>query len=141
MKAKGKFYLYEGKVWRSDDSLLNFVSVSEPDNKLKYASLHPDQEEQFKEIVPNEATYVRFAPQERLYRVLTDMSTVIFLNEDSFRDISRNVLNYLMKIEEWERMCVVRDVGKYYESYKKAKNEEISNFIKGHDKPAAKNNG
>lgn len=138
MKTKGKLYLYEGKVWRSDDKMLNFTSLSEPDKVIKYTSLHPDQEELFKEIVPNEATYVRDSPQERLYRVLTDLSTVIFLNEDSFRDISKNVLAYLEEIEEFERMCVVRDITEFYTNNRKKRNAEIDNYVKKHDKPAAK---
>lgn len=138
---KSKFYLKEDKVWKADDKNVKFINLTNPDEEISYTSIHPDELERFVEIVPNPETYHKDAPQEKLYRVITDVSTVIFLNEQSFKDISSNVLSYLMKIEEWERMCVVRDIGKYYQYHKSKKKNEIDNFIKNHDKSAAKDEG
>lgn len=134
IKMKSKFYLREDKVWSADDKNVKFVNLAEPEQTISYTSLHPDELEKFVEIVPNPENFNKDAPQEKLYRVITDVSTVIFLNEQSFKDISSNVLAYLMEIEEWERMCVVRDIGKYYLYHKNKKKTEIENFIRKHDK-------
>jgi hypothetical protein len=80
---KTKFYLYEGEVWKSDDRSLRYVNVSDPEKVVKYASADPNTVERFVEVKPGQATYVKDAPQEKLYRVLTDTSTVIYLNEES----------------------------------------------------------
>ena len=140
MIKKNKFYLHEGEVWKSDDSKLRFVKVSDPEQVVKYVSMKPDLVDRFVEIKPSQDTYVKDAPQEKLYRVITDVTTVIFLNEDSFRDISANVLNYLQEIEEWERMCVVRDVGKFYRRNRDKRKSEIEDYIKHHNKKAANRN-
>lgn len=137
---KNKFFLYEGETWEADEKNLRFVKLSDPEVVMHYPSMHPDLLDKFAEIVPNQETYVRNAPKEKLYRVITDTSTVIFLNEDSFRDISANVLNYLQEIEEWERMCVVRDVGKFYRRNRDKRKSEIEDYIKHHNKKAANRN-
>jgi hypothetical protein len=134
---KTKFYLYEGEVWKSNDRSLRFVNVSDPEKVVKYASANPDTVERFVEVKPNQDTYVKDAPQEKLYRVLTDTSTVIYLNEESFRDISKNVSAYLQEIEEWERMCVIRDIAKFYHAQRLKKKAEIEDYIKHHNKSAA----
>ncbi len=131
---KSKFYLREDKVWSADDKNVKFVNLAEPEQSISYTSLHPDELDKFVEIVPNPESYVRNAPQEKLYRVVTDLSTVTYLTEQSFKDISANVLAYLMEIEEWERMCVVRDIGKYFVYHKSKKKSEIEDFIRKHDR-------
>lgn len=138
MKEKSKFYLIEGKVWMTDDRKLKFVSVSDPERKIDYTSMDPDTAQSMKEIVPSPDTFVKDAPQERLYRILTDLSTVKFLNEDSFRDVSGKVRAYLEEIEEWERMCLIRDISEFYNENRRKRKEEIDGFLKKNDKPAAK---
>lgn len=133
-----KFYLYEGETWVGDDKKLRFRKVSDPETTMQYTSIHPDTLDGFSEIVPNPDTYQKNHPQEKLFRVVADLSTVIFLSDQSFSDISRNVLNYLGEIEEWERMCIVRDIGKYYSSHQSKRKAMIDDFIRQHDKPAAK---
>lgn len=137
MIKKNKFYLHEGEVWKSDDSKLRFVKVSDPEQVIKYVSMKPELVDRFVEIKPSQDTYVKDAPQEKLYRVITDVTTVIFLNEDSFRDISANVSAYLQEIEEWERMCVIRDIGKFYLAQRQKRKAEIEDYIKHHNKTAA----
>lgn len=134
---KNRFYLYEGEVWKSDDKNLRFVNVSDPTKVVDYVSMNPDAAERFVEVKHNQDNYVKDAPQEKLYRVITDTTTVIFLNEDSFRDISRNVSAYLQEIEEWERMCVVRDIGKFYHAHRLRRKVEIEDYVKHHNKSAA----
>lgn len=137
MSKKSKFYLHEGEVWKSEDANLRFVKVSDPEQVVKYVSMKPDLVDGFVEIKPGRDTYVKDAPQEKLYRVITDTTTVIFLNEDSFHDISANVSAYLQEIEEWERMCVIRDIGKLYLGQRRKKKAEIEDYIKHHNKTAA----
>lgn len=137
MKRKNKFYLHEGEVWKSDDSNLRFFKLADPDVVRKYAEMSPDLVESFVEITPNPETYHKDHPQEKLYRIITDTSTVIFLNEDSFRDISANVSSYLQEIEEWERMCVVRDIRKFYLVNLQKRRSQIEEEIKKHQNPVA----
>lgn len=134
---KAKFYLYENETWFADDKRLCFTKLSDPETSMHYTSVHPDTLESFVEIVPNDETHNRNLPQEKLFRVITDLSTVIFLSPESFSDISGNVLTYLGEIEEWERMCIVRDIGKFYEHHRLKKRSRIEDFIRQHDKPAA----
>ena len=138
MNRKNKFYLHEGEVWKSDDKNLRFFKLADPDAVMKYAGMSPDMIDRFEEITPNPETYRKDAPKEKLYRIITDTSTVIFLNEDSFHDISGNVSAYLQETEEWERMCVVRDIGKFYLANLQKRKAEIEKQIKLHEKPAAK---
>lgn len=132
-----KFYLYDGETWIPDDKRMRFVKLSDRSESVAFTSLDPDSLEKFVEVVHDPKSYVRNSPKEKLYRVITDIHTVSFLSEDSFRDISRNVLNYLQEREEWERMCVIRDMGKYYWRYRENKTALIDEEIRKHDKPAA----
>ena len=138
MNRKNKFYLHEGEVWKSDDKNLRFFKLADPDAVIKYAGMSPDMIDRFEEITTNPETSRKDAPKEKLYRIITDTSTVIFLNEDSFHDISANVSAYLQEMEEWERMCVVRDIGKFYLRNFQKRKTEIEKQIKLHEKPAAK---
>lgn len=140
ISKKSSFYLYQDEVWRSDNGNLCFRKVSDPEKVLKYASLTPDQVDEFVEIKPNPATYIKNAPQEKLYRIITDIPTVEFLNEESFQSISSNVSDYLQEIEEWERMSIVRDVKKFYLASRMKRNNTIEEEIRKHDKSAAKPN-
>jgi len=141
--SKNAFYIYRDEVWKADDKNLRFFKLSSPQETKGYPTILPDELDLFIEIKPNPETYQKDSPQEKLYRIITDTATVIFLNKESFNDISANVLNYLMEIEEWERMCVVRDIKRFYDYNKKKKWSEIEDFIKKHDKnnSAAKDEG
>lgn len=134
-----RFYIYEGETWLADEKGLRFIRVSDLETIKSYTSIDPDSLDKFVEVKPNKDTFNKNAPKEKLYRVITDMTTMLFLSEDSFTDISRNVLDYLQEIEEWERMCVVRDVGKYYWNYREKRKARIEEQIKKHDRPAANN--
>lgn len=128
------FYLKDGDVYYEDKKNLNFVSVKNPDIKISYISMHPDEVETYKEIVSvSQAKPYRSAP-EKLFRVLTDLNTVIYLTEDSFYNISKQVNGYLNDIEDYERMCILRDITFYYEEQRKKKKAQIEDYIKHFNK-------
>lgn len=128
------FYLKDGDVYYEDKKNFNFVSVKNPDIKIPYVSMSPDEVETYKEIISVEqAKPYRSAP-EKLFRILTDMNTVIYLTEDSFQNISKQVNNYLNDIEDYERMCIIRDISHFYEEQRKKKRAQIDDYIKHFNK-------
>jgi len=128
------FYLRDDVVYYEDKKNFNFVSVKNPDIKISYISMNPDEVEKFKEIISVEkARPYRSAP-EKLFRVLIDINTVIYLTEDSFYNISKQVNNYLNDIEDYERMCILRDISILYEEQRKKKKAQIDDYIKHFNK-------
>lgn len=134
MKSKFKFYLKEGTVYYDDKKNLRFVAVKNPEIFIPYNSLYPDEVDIFKEIdASSNALHYRTAP-EKLLRILTDMRTVMYLTEDSFLNISKQVNKYLEDIEDYERMCIIRDIKDYFYYQNSKKKAQIEDYIKHHNK-------
>jgi len=134
MKSKFIFYLKDGIVYYDDKKNLRFVAVKNPDIFVSYVSMDPDEVDTYNEIEasPN-ALHYRTAP-EKLLRILTDMGTVMYLTEESFINIFKQVNNYLSEIEDYERMCIIRDVQEYFKLQNSRKKAEIEDYIKHHNK-------
>lgn len=131
---KYNYYLYNGEVFYTDNKNIKFVSVKNPEHTISYSDLDPDELDKFKEIVPCEnAKHYRTAP-EKLYRVMTDLTNVLYLTEDSFLNLFNQVNNYLEGIEDYERMCVLRDVESFYYLQQKLRKSEIEDRIKHFNK-------
>lgn len=131
---KYNYYLYDGETYYEDKKNLKFISVKDPNISISYCTLHPDEVDRFKEILPNEkAKAYRTAP-EKLYRILTDIKTVMYLTEDSFFNISKQVNGYLEEIEDYERMCVIRDIDFFYKEQRLKKKAQIDDYIKHFNK-------
>jgi hypothetical protein len=128
------YYLKDGIVYYEDKKSLHFISVKNPEIKISYVAMDPDEVDTYKEIVPSpQAKPYRSAP-EKLFRVLTDINTVIYLTEESFSNISRQVNNYLNDIEDYERMCILRDISIFYQEQRKKKKAQIEDYIKHFNK-------
>ena len=131
---KSTFYLYKGEVYYEDRKKFNFVNVKNPQISISYVSMNPDEVDEFKEIIPStQAKPYRSAP-EKLYRIITDVTTVIYLTEDSFSNISKQVNEYLNDIEDYERMCVTRDIAFFYKLEREKKKAQIDDHIKHFNK-------
>ena len=134
MKSRFIFYLKDGVVYYDDKKKLRFVAVKNPDIFISYVSLDPEEVDAFKEIDANSnALHYRTAP-EKLLRILTDMRTVMYLTEDSFLNISKQVNKYLEDIEDYERMCIIRDIKEYFYYQNSKKKAQIEDYIKHHNK-------
>lgn len=128
------YYLKDGIVYYDDYKNLNFVSVKNHEIKIPYVSMDPDEVDSYKEIVPSpQAKPYRSAP-EKLFRVLTDLTSVIYLTEDTFKNLSGQINNYLNEIEDYERMCIIRDVTEFYYSQINKKKAQIDDYIKHFNK-------
>lgn len=128
--ANYNFYLNKGETFYEDKKKLRFVSVKNPSKIIKFTDLLPDEAEEFV-LVPNNKS--NKAP-EKLYRILTDLGTVFFLTDDSFKNITKQVNKYLMENEDFERLCVIRDIISLHDSKHKKKMNEVQEYIKKHDK-------
>lgn len=134
MKSRFKFYLKEGTVYYDDKKNLRYVAVKSPEIFMPYVSLDPEEVDTFKQIEVNpNALHYRTAP-EKLLRILTDMRTVMYLTEDSFLNISKQVNKYLEDIEDYERMCIIRDIKDYFYYQNSKKKAQIEDYIKHHNK-------
>ena len=133
MKSRFKFYLKDGVVYYDDKKNLRFVAVKNPDIFVSYVSMDPDEVDTYKEIdASSNALHYRTAP-EKLLRILTDMRTVMYLTEDSFLNVSKQVNKYLEDIEDYERMCIIRDIKEYFFLQNSKKKAEIEDYIKHHN--------
>lgn len=128
------YFLYEGDAYYEDKKKLKFVNVKDPSVTISYVSLHPDDLERFKEILPNDRAKPYRSAQEKLYRVMSDLSNVIYLTEDSFENLMKKLFKYLESIEDYERMCVLRDIKEFYLKQKSKKKAEIEDYIKHFNK-------
>lgn len=129
-----KFYLYEGETYYENKKTLKFISVKNPKVVISFTSLNPDEVDNFKEILPNENSKSFRSAEEKFYRVLTDIKSVMYLTDESFANITKQVINYLNGIEDYERMCVIRDIKYLFEELKRTKQAEIQDYIKHHNK-------
>ena len=134
MKSRFKFYLKEGTVYYNDKKNLRFVAVKNPDIFISYVSLDPEEVDAFKEIDANSNALHYITAPEKLLRILTDMRTVMYLTEDSFLNISKQVNKYLEDIEDYERMCIIRDIKDYFYYQNSKKKAQIEDYIKHHNK-------
>jgi hypothetical protein len=131
---KFTYYLYKGETYYDDYKKLRFISVKNPDVFISYISMHPDEVDKFIEVEPNQrAKPYRSAP-EKLFRVITDLTTVIYLTQETFDNLSKQLNSYLSDIEDYERMCVMRDVAEYYKIETSKKKAEIEDYIKHFNK-------
>ena len=128
------FYLYKGDVFYEDNKKLKFVSVKNPEVTISFADLSPDELEEFKQVIPSEQAKHYRTPPEKLYRVLTELTNVLYLTEDSFINLSNQINNYLEEFEDYERMCVMRDIKEYYYLQQKLKRAQIEDRIKHYNK-------
>lgn len=133
MKSK-KFYINEGKSFYADNKKLKYICVSDPEIIHDFTKITPEENERFVEVKRAEGSKSVNSVEEKLYRVLCDINTVGFFNEETFDGISQKVSRYLSDIEDWERMCVLRDIGLYYKKSRSKKSTEIESFIKSHEK-------
>lgn len=131
---KYNYYLYEGDTYYEDKKGLKFVNVKDPSITISYVSIHPDDLERFKEILPNDRSKPYRSAPEKLYRVMSDLTNVIYLTEDSFGNLIKRLNKYLESIEDYERMCVLRDVKEFYNSQISKKKSEIQDYIKHYNK-------
>lgn len=129
-----KYYLKEGKTYYNDNNKLKYVCVSNPELTFDFAKLSPDETEGFVEVKNASWSKPQNSVEEKLYRVLTDIATITFLNDETFDAMFKRISEYLMEIEDWERMCVLRDVESYYRQSRGRRKSEIDDFIKTHDK-------
>jgi hypothetical protein len=121
-------------VYYEDTKKLSFIKVSDPSVELSYVSMHPDEVEKFIEVVPGTGSKQYRSIPEKLYRNLTNMSTVIYLTDETFENLFKKLNNYFNSIEDYERMCVLRDVAEYYYSQISKKKSEIDDYIKHFNK-------
>jgi hypothetical protein len=128
------FYLYNGSSYYEDTKKLSFIKVSDPTIELSYISMHPDEVDKFTEVVPGTGSKQYRSIHEKMYRNLTNMSSVIYLTEETFNNVYTKTKNYLNSIEDYERMCVVRDVKEYYNDQISKKKSQIEDYIKHFNK-------
>lgn len=131
---KYAYYLYDGDTYYEDKKTLKFINVKDPTITISYVSMDPDEVEKFKEVLPNERSKPYRTADEKLFRVLTDISTVIYLTKDSFDSLVKKTNKYLQSIEDYERMCVLRDVVEYYILQNTKKRSQIEDYIKHFNK-------
>lgn len=129
-----KFYLYNDKVYIEDKKGLRFIPISNPKEIVKFVDLSPDEAEKFIEIKPNENSQHSKSAPEKLYKIVTDLKTVFFLTPDSFENICKQVNKYLMEIEDFERMAVVRDICIFFKNKMEKIKIEVDDIIKGYEK-------
>lgn len=129
-----KFYLREGKTYYNDNKRLKYVCISDPDLVFDFTKLSPDEQDGFVEVKNASWSKPHNSVEEKLYRVLTDIFTIMFLNEETFDAMFKRISDYLSEIEDWERMCVMRDLNTYYRSKRGKRKSEIDDFIKTHEK-------
>ena len=131
-----KFYLntITQKVYCEDKKKMQFVSLQNPEDVIKFVNLLPDEAEEFKEILPSNYSKGRNSMEERLFRIITDITTILFLTQDSFLNITKQVNKYLLQIEDYERICIVRDITTYYLNKKNERNTEIKDYINKQNK-------
>lgn len=131
---KYAYYLYDGDTYYEDKKTLKFINVKDPTITISYVSMDPDEVEKFKEVLPNERSKPYRTADEKLFRVITDISTVIYLTKDSFDSLVKKTNKYLQSIEDYERMCVLRDVVEYYILQNTKKRSQIEDYIKHFNK-------
>lgn len=131
---KYNYYLYKSEVYYEDNKKLKFISLKNPEVEISYSNLEPDEIDEFKQILPGENAQHYRTPPEKLYRVMSDLTNVVYLTEDSFINLSKQVNSYLEGIEDYERMCVMRDIKVYYYLQQKLKKAEIEDRIKHYNK-------
>lgn len=131
---KYTYYLYDGDTYYEDKKTLKFISVKDPSITISYVSLHPDVLDKFKEILPNDRSKPYRSVSEKLFRVMTDLTNVIYLTEDSFKNLTRKTNEYLEEIEDYERMCIMRDVEEFYKLQTSKKKAQIDDYIKHFNK-------
>lgn len=129
-----KYYLKEGKAYYNDNKKLKYVCVSNPDLVFDFTKLSPEENDAFVEVKNASWAKPSNSVEEKLYRVLTDVTTITFLNEETFDAMFKRISQYIMEIEDWERMCVLRDVESYYRDSRGNRKSKINDFIKSHDK-------
>lgn len=129
-----KYYLKEGKTYYNDNKKLKYVCVSDPEITFDFARLSPDENEGFVEVKNSSCSKPQNSVEEKLYRVLTDITTITFLNDETFDAMFKRISGYLAEIEDWERMCVLRDVELHYRRARGKRKSEIDDFIKTHEK-------
>lgn len=127
--SKNNFYIFNEEAYVEDKKKLRFVMVKNPSTIISFTDLHPDQMDNFKEILPVTS---KNAP-EKLYRILTDLKTVFFLTKESFDNIANQVTNYLLENEDYLRLIVVKDLIHYYYSRIEKREKLIEDFIRNHD--------
>lgn len=131
---KYTFYLYKGFTYYEDTKKLSFVKVSDPSVVISYVSMDPDEVDKFREISPSlNAKAYRSIP-EKIYRNLTNMSAVCYLTEYTFENLMKKLNKYMKEIEDYERMCVLRDVTEFYKNQTANKKAEIQDYIKHFNK-------
>jgi hypothetical protein len=128
------FYLYKGDTYYDDRKKFSFVSVKNPEFLISYISMDPDELEEFKEIEPSSQSKPYRSAAEKLFRNMTDLSSVIYLTQETFVNLMRQLNNYLQEIEDYERMCVLRDVTELYYVENSKKKSEIEDYIKHFNK-------
>lgn len=131
---KYNFYLYKGSAYYEDTKKLCFVSVVNQDINISYVSIEPDELEKFQEVSPSPNAKAYRSIPEKIYRNLTNMSAVCYLTEDTFKNLTKKLNNYLRDIEDYERMCVLRDVTEFYYIQNTKKKAEIQDYIKHFNK-------
>lgn len=129
------FYLYKGEAWLCNNSNMIMFNVADPSITLDYHSLPPEEASSFTEIKSPKDPYVRKLQPEKLYRIITDTYTSTYLEKNSFEEIYSNVYDYLQETEQYERLCLIRDVRKFYLKFQEKRQIEIENQIKKFDKP------
>ncbi len=128
---KIKFVVFEELVYYENNKTKEYILVKDPTVKIKFTETN---RELFKEVQVSNNALPKNSQEETLYRVLADINTIIFYAEDTVQNMFEKTTNYLTEIQDFERLCVVRDIKAYYDRDRKNYNLLIKEVVNKNQK-------
>lgn len=127
---KTNFYKKDDNIYYEDKKNLKFVLVKDPTQVIDFVNIHPSEAESFKRVFPSTNSQSRNSTNERIYRTFSDLSTIVYMTPETIVNLSKLLREYLIEIEDYDRLCIVRDVVAYYEFEQNRKDQAIKEALK-----------
>jgi hypothetical protein len=124
------FFKKYDNIYYEDRKNMKFVLVKDPTQIIDFCNIHPDEANLFVKIHPLPNSQSRNSTLEKKYRIFVDLHTVVHLTPDTVENLSKILIDYLLEIEDYSRLCVVRDVKFYYEFIQEKKDKAIREALK-----------
>lgn len=130
MSNKINFFKREDNIYYEDRKNLKFVLVKDPTQIIDMCDINPDEANLFIRIHPLPNSDPRNYTTEKKYRIFVDLNTVVHLTPDTVEKLSTLLTDYLLEIEDYDRLCIVRDIKIYYEFEQNRKDKVIRETLK-----------
>lgn len=127
---KTNFFKKDDNIYYEDKKNLKFILVKDPNQVIDFCNIHPDEAALFVRVLPVANSESRNSLFEKKYRIFTDLNTIVHLTPETIESMSKLLIDYLLQVEDFDRLCIVRDVVAYYEFEQERKDQAIKEALK-----------